>query len=184
MNNPIIASYRRSKDEFLLCQRLAMQHAGLGRWLYRITNSVGIILVLSGVVALSQGVGGGLSGLLCTIILASIFFAMPLIARRASLRLYAQMPDRDKEMTWEITSDRVSWRTDIGLSELSWNGLTRVVKLSEGFLLYPNDRIFLWLPVHAFRNEVDVTNFAELAKTKVRQFEDAAENHASSRRDG
>src|SRR5206468_6953159 len=105
-----------------------------------------------------------------TALVSGFFFSMPLFARAATLKFYEQKPDRDMEVTWHISEDRVSSKTDLASSENSWAFFPRVLRLHEGFLLYPNDRIFHWLPLHDFRDLRDIERFADLAKSKAKEY--------------
>lgn len=101
-----------------------------------------------------------------------VFFAcLPLLTRRAALKMYAQKADRDMTVTWEISNDRVSAKTEVARSDMTWAAFRRVLRLPEGFLLYPNDSISHWLPVNAFAGDADVERFAALAKARVGQYD-------------
>lgn len=106
-------------------------------------------------------------GMIGLMLLGAMFVSMPLFIRRGALRLYAQKADRDMTVRWEISDDRVSSKTDLAASDLSWTAFVKVARLPQGFLLYPNDSVFLWLPVHAFASAADVERFAALATVKV-----------------
>ncbi len=95
---------------------------------------------------------------------------VPLADREMTLRHYAKRPDRDMVILWEFYPDRITSRTEASSSTLEWRMISRVLQTTEGFLLYPNDRVFHWLPAHAFREPADVEAFAQLAKSKVRDF--------------
>ena len=111
----------------------------------------------------------GLLGLFC-IIMGTVLLAFPLILRRVTLRHYAQRPDRDMVVTWEFHPDRIVSKTEASSATLEWRMISRVLQTKQGVLLYPNDRVFHWLPVHAFRDTADLQAFAELAKSKVKRY--------------
>ena len=171
MNSPIIASFRWSKDEFLRSQRLAVRYSREGRLVYRVTATIGALILLSGLVSLYQRSMGWL-GFLFTLLFSGFFFCTPLFARRTALKLYAQKPDRDMEVTWDISEDSIRSKTPLAVSENTWAFFPKVLRSREGFLLYPSGRIFHWLPMHAFRDTGDVERFAELAKSKTREYAD------------
>jgi hypothetical protein len=131
--------------------------------------AIGVLILLSGVVSFYQH-GIGWPGFLFTVLFSALFFSMPLFARRTALKLYAQKPDRDMEVTWDISEDGIRSKTPLAASENTWAFFQKVLRAREGFLLYPNGRIFHWLPTHAFRDAGDVERFAELAKSKVREY--------------
>ena len=114
---------------------------------------------------------------LALVFLGAFFALAPLVitllTRQGVLKLYAQKADRDMTVTWEISDSRVSSRTDVVTSDMSWDVFFRVARLSQGFLLYPSESAFLWLPVHSFESAADVERFASLAKSKVKQYDHA-----------
>ena len=102
----------------------------------------------------------------------SIFFmAIPLLQRLAVLKTYRQMPVRDRLVTWEITADRLTAKTDLATSEMTWAALIKVIRLADGFLLSFHPRSFHWLPSDAFNDPADVERLAELAKSKTQRYE-------------
>lgn len=169
MSTSITASFRWSKDEFLRTQRLAVRHSRQGRLLYRITTVIGVLILLSGVSSLYQRTSGWL-GFLFTVLVSALIFSMPLFTRRTALRLYAQKPDRDMEVMWDISDAGIRSKTELASSENTWAFFQKVLRVREGFLLYPSGNIFHWLPMHAFRDSADVERFAELAKSKVKNY--------------
>src|SRR5262249_14113759 len=103
---------------------------------------------------------------------AAVFLCIPLFTRRSILKVYAQKPDRDMVVTYEITSERVATRSEIASSDIIWRAISRGIRVPEGFLFYISDRMFHWLPVHGFQDTADVERLAQLAKSKVQQYED------------
>lgn len=73
-------------------------------------------------------------------------------------------------VSWEFYPDRIINKTEASSATMEWRMISRVLQTTQGFLLYPNDHIFHWLPVHAFRQTTDIETFAQLANSKVRHF--------------
>lgn len=169
MSTPIVVSYRMTSEEFLRSQRHAMRQVRVMRWYPKFTFAVGIVIVISGISTYWRA-ANGLAGLIFTLAFASVFFAIPLLSKRASLKFYSRLPTKDKEITWEISPDSLVSKSELGSSQFIWSALTKVVYTSEGFLLYPNDYVCHWLPASAFRNHDDLTRFAELARDRVPRF--------------
>jgi hypothetical protein len=86
------------------------------------------------------------------------------------LKQYAQKPDRGREVTWEISESGIRTTTASSTSDNTWALFVRAVKAREGFLLYPQGRSFYWLPLDAFRDPADAERFAQLAKSKVKDY--------------
>ena len=169
MSPPITASFRWSKDEFLRAQRLALRHSGMARLLYRFMAALGALILLSVAVSFAHHTIAW-PGFIVAVLVSAVFFSMPLFARRAAIKLYAQKPDRDMEVTWDISEGGIRSKTPLALSDNAWTFFQKVIRAREGFLLYPNSRIFHWLPMHAFHDTADVERFAKLAKSKVREY--------------
>jgi len=107
---------------------------------------------------------------LFTLFFGAFFFSIRLFTRRAVLKLYAQKPDRDMEVTWEISDDGIRAKTELMASENKWAVFQKAVKAKEGFLLYPSSSMYHWIPMRAFRDG-DAERFAELAKEKVKDYQ-------------
>jgi hypothetical protein len=173
MSSPIVASFRWSKDEFLRAQHRAIGHSRLARLVYWFTTAAGAVILLIAVLSLYQH-SMSWPGFLFMVLFSALFFAMPLFSRRAALKLYAQKADRDMEVIWNISEDGIRSKTPLALSENAWAFFQKAIRTREGFLLYPNPHQFHWLPMHAFHDAADVERFAELAKSKVREYADVA----------
>jgi hypothetical protein len=172
MEKSITASFRWTTGEFLRAQRLAVRHSRQGLMVYRVTRVIGTLILLSGIVGVYQHTTGWF-GFLFIVLFSTVFFSTPLFARRAALKFYAQKPDRDMEVKWEISEDGIRTGTELASSENTWAFFQKVIRAKEGFLIYPSSNIFHWLPMHAFRAAEDAERFAELAKSKVRDYVNA-----------
>lgn len=85
-------------------------------------------------------------------------------------RHFTRRPDRDQEIEWQIFPDRLVVHSGLGQSEFKWEALAKAVRTPNGFLLYPNDRIFHWLPRHGFDDPDDFDRLSELARVKLQKF--------------
>ncbi|MEI8011614.1 MAG: hypothetical protein WCI27_03905 [Candidatus Omnitrophota bacterium] len=142
-----------------------------------------------GEVALIKKIGGPISIVLCLatmffiyirgfksqdvipFILVTYFYALrwPIYKLQVS-RNFKKYSERDREISWEI-GDEVLKGSVKGTSEgqFSWDLIKKVVKTKEGYLLhrYP---MFHWFPISAFNNDLDIKNFEDLARVKVKDF--------------
>ena len=107
-------------------------------------------------------------------LLAAMLLAMPLFMRRAVLKMYAQKPDRDMLVTYEISTERIATRSEVASTDMLWRTIIRAHRVPEGFLLYPTDRMFHWLPIHGFHDAPDVERLAQLTMAAVQQYGQAA----------
>jgi len=172
MNEPITAAFRWSQDEYVRAQRLALRYSKQGRSFYLIVPAIGGIALLGAVVNLCRDpadwTGYALLGPL-----GAFFCSMPLIARRAAIKSYAQWPDRDMDVQCEISEGGIRSGTAMVSSEINWAFFQKGIRTQRGFLLL-SGRSFHWLPVHAFRDSGEAQRFSELAKSKVKDYKQKA----------
>ena len=155
----------------LLAQKLHARYSSQGRRLRMIFMGLGILFLVLGVASLPQQ--GFLLGMLPFLLLASFFLSIPLFTRRAVQKMYAQKPDRDMVVTYQITPDRLETRSEVASSDAVWRTIIRAYRVPEGFLLYPTDRMLHWLPAHGFQDPADMERLSELIKTKVDRYDHA-----------
>jgi len=172
MEKPITVSFRWTKEEMLRASRRATKQTPGVRRLYLVMRVVALGMLVTGTYSFSTG-HTNLSGFISMIGLSMFFMAIPLLQRLAVLKTYRQMPVRDRLVTWEITADRLTAKTELATSEMTWPALIKVIRLSDGFLLSLHPRSFHWLPSDAFGDPADIERFAELAKSKVQRYEQA-----------
>jgi hypothetical protein len=77
------------------------------------------------------------------------------------------------EVEWQISPDRLVAKTAVSNAETAWIMIARVLRTPDGFLLYPNDSVFHWLPAHGFRESADMERLAQIAQSKVQQYDHA-----------
>jgi hypothetical protein len=168
MDTPITATFKWTQQEFLLLQQIQMRHSQLGRKLRRGTLSVGLLSTVlgAGVIAVHGFRSVGIAFLPAGIAL----LASPWFLRRANIKHYAQRPDRDMVVNWEFHSNCLCCKTDASSGQFSWKMILRALRTPQGFLLYINDRLFHWVPVHAFSNAEAIESFSQLIKAEVQDY--------------
>ena len=153
---PIIVTFRWSKEEFLRAQRVARRHSPTMRKLYIIYAIVIASVLINAVVGIFRNPTPWPQTLYLVCIGAALLFGMPFYIRRAVLKLYAQKNDRDREVRYEIFDDHLHCHTQLISVDHQWAGFQRVLQVSEGFLIYPSNQAFHWLPAHGFENPADI----------------------------
>jgi YcxB-like protein len=172
MEKPITVSFRWTREEMLRASRRATKQTPAVWRLYLVMRVVALGMLVTGTYSFSTG-HTNLSGFIIMVGLSTFFMAIPFLQRLAVLRTYRQMPVRDRLVTWEITADRLTAKTELATSEMTWPALIKVIRLSDGFLLSLHPRSFHWLPSDAFDDPADIERLAELAKSKVQRYEQA-----------
>jgi hypothetical protein len=169
MENPLTASFKWTADELLTAQRVHMRYSPLGRKFRRAMFVTAPISILFGVgIFVTRGFHpAGVA----FVVFGSALLLSPLLVRQTTLKHYARRPDRDMVVTYEFYPERIVSTTEASSATLEWRMISRVFQTGGGFLLYPNDRIFHWVPTHAFPNASDVEAFAKLARSKVPQYD-------------
>ncbi len=168
-NAPIVASFRMSLQELLQSSQLSLRHSPLGRK-FRTRFFVGPLAIILGTAILTiHGLRmiyiGGLFILLG--IMASL---SPLLQRRALQKHYSERPDRDMMVKWEFYPDRILTATEGTSGQFQWRMFPRVIETRAGFLFYLNDRMFHWIPAHAFANSEDAGKLSRLVQSSVGDF--------------
>jgi hypothetical protein len=171
MESSIKVSYQWSAEEMLLAHRMHMRYSAQGRKLRRMILGVGLLCLVLGTVNLVRN--GTLASGLPFIALAIGCLGVPFFLRRAVLKMYAKKPDRDLVITYELSADGLVCRSEIGSSDLLWRAIRRTTRTPQGFLLYPSDTMFHWLPVRGFGDAADIERFAQLAQSNSQQYDHA-----------
>ena len=178
MDTPINVSYRWSADEMLLLNRLHMQSSPQGRKAQRSFRSTGVILLCLGIVALCsvgltpQKLRASLFGVGFLLGAAALLVGMPRLMRNAVLKMYAKKPDRDLVISYQLSEESLSCKSDIASSEMLWRNILKVLRTKAGFLLYVSDNQIHWLPIHGFQNAADVGRFADISRGKAPEYKD------------
>lgn len=109
--------------------------------------------------------------------IGSIIFGLSFLTlKKVQLYFYARsfkkLNYENKQVEWEISQDKILHRM-INLSEstFNWDLIHGVLDTPKGFLLYPQQNMFYWLPKYAFVNEEDIARFVYLAKDKVKNWQ-------------
>ncbi len=176
----IVASYRWTLNEFLEAQGMhydlfvkpKLKFAGF------IDIRIPAVILVCGLtlriaIDLSEGAAFEAGELIYVlgVFVGTLILLQPWLRKRALIRHFHQRPDRDKQMQFRITPEQVAIFTE-GISSASnqWNSYHRIIGTRKGYLLYPNDWMFQWLPNHAFANKDDIELFAGLAKQHSRDY--------------
>ncbi|MBE9047982.1 YcxB family protein [Pleurocapsales cyanobacterium LEGE 10410] len=78
----------------------------------------------------------------------------------------------NKLIEWEINNEKIVDRMiNLYESTYSWELIRGVVDTPKGFLLYPQQHLFYWLPKSKFSSEEDIAHFAFIAKNNVKNWQ-------------
>lgn len=67
-------------------------------------------------------------------------------------RNFGKRPDADMEVEWEFSKKEIKTQSALGEATLQWRGFLKVVEASDGFLFYPIEKLFHWMPFAAFES--------------------------------
>lgn len=165
MDAPIVSRFRWTADELLQAQDWHFRHQcrPAFRFGYHCLFAL-MILAGCGLLRSSSSVGLGIG-----FILGGVYwFALRRMTRRWIVRRqFRSRPDRDVEIEWQITPDKIRTQHKFGGSEFDWDIFAKVVLTPDGVLFYPTNQIFHWLPRTGFADDSEFERCVELAKTKV-----------------
>jgi hypothetical protein len=93
-------------------------------------------------------------------------------ARWAIRRHFKKRPDKNTQIVWTLGDSELKMKTGDAESRQNWNQISKVRKAADGYLLYPNEALFYWIPVTAFSSEDERAKTEELLRSKVKDFAD------------
>ncbi|MDA0657687.1 MAG: YcxB family protein [Planctomycetota bacterium] len=114
--------------------------------------------------------GSSVAGLLPLLAGLFVLFQMRLLSPWLIRRQFAKRPDRDTEIEWRVSSDVLYARGAHGNSEFTWQALAKVVQTPAGFLFYPTEQIFHWIPRHGFSSDTDYDRLSQVAQQNAPVF--------------
>lgn len=82
-------------------------------------------------------------------------------------RQFRKRPDRDIEIEWQVSADKIKIESKFGQSEVGWQTFAKMVRTPTGVMLYPINQIFHWLPRTGFASDSEFESCVELARSKI-----------------
>ncbi len=82
-------------------------------------------------------------------------------------RKYDRRPDKGIEIESVFTDTGIESKYEGGEGRTEWTMLAKWIETPEGFLIYPNESVFVWMPFSAFEKDKDIESLRELARTRV-----------------
>ena len=168
MEQPITIKYRWTADELLQAQRFHFRHSCRAVLRFAL-HFIFVLMILAGYGWIQSG-KSMLVGIVFIVTGVYWLAVRPFDRRWAVRRQFAKRPDKDLELEWQITSDRLAVKSTAHTGDLTWQLIGKVVRTPVGFLLYPTDQMFHWLPRHGFGGDSEFERLAEIAKSKVQRF--------------
>jgi hypothetical protein len=168
MNQEITASYVWTADELIR----AREHHGRAQC--RPAYRAGLVF-LSFMAILAGWCNYQTHGWSVLTVLAPVGGTYFLLLRKQEVRWvlrrhFKKRPDRNLHVTWTLGEDALQIKTGESESKQNWSQIAEVRKARNGFLLYPNDSIFHWLPMTALASEEDRNQVEKLLQGKVKDF--------------
>ena len=165
---PVVAQFQWTADDLLTARRWHQKHVcrPFFRWAVHIT------LVLIVAVSLYSLFRSGLSAIPVGFLVAAfyIYFLRRFEVRWLTRRQFAKRPDRNSEIQWSASPQGLSTAATHGRSDFQWTALTKVLHTPDGFLFYPTEEVFHFLPRRGFRDETDFDRLAQLAREHAPKF--------------
>lgn len=165
MHAPIKIAYRWTAEELLRARSVNFRHSC--RRPYRVLMIIGICA------APIVGIWGLIIGREPVVSLVMIAIGVYFLVARSPIkgwlarREFRSRPDNGTEIEWEIDSNGLRSSSPLGQADFSWKAIGKAVRSSEGVLLYPNDRIYHWLPRSGFTSDHDFHRFWQIVQEQV-----------------
>jgi hypothetical protein len=167
--NAITAGYTWTPEELIAA------HENNARAVCRRPYRVGLVFLALMAILAGWGYyssrGWGIPSVLFPLGGVYILFLRKFDKRAAIRRHFKRRPDRNTEIVWTMTSDDFHIKTHETDYHSKWSQIASVRRARNGFLLYPNETMFYWIPFHALPDEQ--REAAEtLLREKVQDFKD------------
>ncbi|MDJ0757719.1 MAG: YcxB family protein [Ardenticatenaceae bacterium] len=96
------------------------------------------------------------------------------IARKVKKR-FADRPDKDKMLSFEIDTEDIETQTEgLASHKIGWQEIHKVVDTPTGFLFYLNRHVFIWLPQKAVGPNGTVKQLRRLIQERAPEYLNAA----------
>ncbi|HEY2114803.1 MAG TPA: hypothetical protein VGJ51_06920, partial [Candidatus Angelobacter sp.] len=135
MAEPVRISFQWTADDLLSARRWHWRH--ICRPPYRRSLHL-LSALIAGVSIYSLFVAGSSPIPIAFLVLLLYIYVGSRYERRWSIRrAFDKRPDKNADIEWLISSDKLCVKTARSKSELLWTALTKVVQTQGGFLFYP-----------------------------------------------
>ncbi len=164
MNEEILIRFRWTADELVEGARWDLRQR-IPKPVRRMFWLVVVVSLLGGIAILARwptSLGGAALIALGTQLPMTHYLVRPWRLRRG----FQKMPDRDSEIVWQLSAAGLKARGSYTSADLQWSAFTKVVRTPVGYLLYPTDQIFHWLPRHGFGSEAEFGFIGEMVRAK------------------
>lgn len=165
MEPSVVARFRWTADELLQAYEYHDRHTC--RPPFRVALHCTIILISLMGCSLIYTRTSIVSGTICVAIGVYWFALRRFIRRWMVRRQFRKRPDRDVELEWQFSCPKICVQSRLGQSELIWEIFGKVVRTPSGFMLYPNDQMFHWLPRHGFASDAEYEKCIALVREKI-----------------
>jgi hypothetical protein len=173
MEQPVAIHFRWTAEEMSQAYSYHFRHTCRPAFRVGLNFLFGVILAGGVLMIISSGPSGKapLPVSIGFLLVGIYWFALRQPVRRWSIRReFAKRPDKDLELEWQITPERLAVKCTAGSSEQTWQLIRKVVRTPVGILLYSTEQIYNWLPRHGFSGDSDFERLSEIAKSKVQRF--------------
>ena len=166
MEQPIVIHFRWTADELLRAYGYHFRHTCRPAFRFAL-HFIFALMILAGYGLIRKGDATIVLGI--GLIAGGVYwFLFRRFERRWMVRRqFRKRPDRDIELEWQITADKIRAQSSLGQSEFSWQTFAKMVRTPTGIMLYPIDQMFHWLPRTGFTSDADFERCVALAKCKI-----------------
>jgi|ERR1041385_1189737 hypothetical protein len=79
---------------------------------------------------------------------------------------FSKRPDANIEIDWQFSDNEIRIQSDLGTANVSWKSFVKIVETRDGFLFYPQKKLFHWLPFAAFESPECIAKVRRLIREK------------------
>ena len=168
--NAIIATYTWTPEELIAAHENSAR--ARCRRPYRVgLGFIALMAILAGCGHYASN-GWGIPSVLFPLGGVYILFLRKFAKRAALRRHFKRRPDQNTEIVWTMSDDHLHIKTRETECQSKWSQIASVRRARNGFLLYPNETMFYWLPFHALPDEAKREAAETLLREKIQDFKD------------
>ena len=165
MDEPITIKYRWTANEMVAAREYHFRNVcrPVFRW---ILSFIAVLAILAGWGSYTEG---GLSWRAVLFPLLGIYwlFLHRWDRRWTVRRHFRKRPDKDMTIEWTATENDFCIKTPESEARSTWKLIASATRTREGFLLYPNEGLFYWLPFHAFSSPDQIDRLEQILQQHV-----------------
>jgi hypothetical protein len=160
-NLPVKAHFKLTADEMIRGIKAHSQHTPS---MFRFARYLGGVMIFC---AFFEWYKQDLMTALPLFLIGVFLISINAITQSGIRRRFRKNPNRDSDVSWTFTSEKISSEGDGFDHSMAWKKVFKFVDSSQGFLIYPQKELLYWIPFTGFESQSDIERVREIAKAQA-----------------